>query len=158
MSDTLDTLRTALAPKTGMHRIPFPLESYQHPSLPLNAKRLLNVMAEQQPADSRTAAALVSTPGLVPWQTVGTGPILAMNDDMPGRIYIVSGTRFYRMSFNVTGPPINIEDLGDIGTPDATLGAWNSFVTIAAGPTACVVCCNPNAYGCARTTSACRSI
>ena len=110
MSDTLDTLRTALQPKTGMKRIPFPLESYEHPSLPLTAKRLLNVMSEKQPADARTAAALVSSPSLQAWDVaaggtgpIGTGPILAMNDDMPGRVYIVSGTHFYRLSFPVTG-------------------------------------------------------
>jgi hypothetical protein len=51
----------------GMRRIPFPLESYEHPSRPLSAKRLLNLMAEKAPADARTAAALVSTPGLLPY-------------------------------------------------------------------------------------------
>ena len=154
MSDTLATLRNALGPKTGMQRIPFPLESYEHPSLPLIAKRLINLMAEQQPADARVAAALVSTPGLVAWDAaaggaglIGTGPILAMNDDMPGRIYVVSGTHFYRLSFPLGGG-VTVEDLGDIGAPDSGTGTWNSFVTIAAGPTACVVCVPPNAYTC----------
>ena len=100
MSDTLTALQTALSPKTGMQRIPFPLESYEHPSLPLVAKRLVNLMAEKQPADARTTAALVSTPGLVPYTPIGTGPILAMNDDVPGAIYIVSGTEAFRMSFD----------------------------------------------------------
>lgn len=82
-------LAQALAPKGGMRRIPFPLESYQHPSLPLTAKRLINLMAEQLPADARVAAALVSTPALQAWNTtggvspIGSGPILAMNDDVP---------------------------------------------------------------------------
>ena len=61
----------AQTPASGMKRIPFPLESYEHPSLPLVAKRLVNVMAEKQPADARTTAALVSTPGLVPYIPVG---------------------------------------------------------------------------------------
>jgi|SRR5579862_225330 len=148
MSDTLATLQNALAPKTGMRRVPFPMESYQHPSLPLLAKRLLNVMAEQQPADARVSAALVSTPGLVAFEAVGTGPILAMNDDMPGRIYIVSGKGFYRLSFPITGG-MTVEELNaDIGTADAGTGAWNSFVTIAAGPAAAVVCVPPRAYTC----------
>ena len=104
MSDTITkALQTALTPKTGMKRIPFPLESYAHPSLPLSAKRLVNLMAEKQPDDARVAAALVSTPGLLPFQAVGTGPILAMNDDEPGRIYVVSGTHFYRCSFLPAG-------------------------------------------------------
>jgi len=154
VSDALTALRSALAPKAGMRRIPFPLESYEHPSLPLSAKRLINLMAEQQPADARTAAALVSTPTLQVWDAaaggsgaIGTGPILAMNDEMPGRIYIVSGSHFYRLSFPLAGG-VTVEDLGSVGTADSGTGTWNSFVTIAAGPTAAVVCVAPRAYTC----------
>ena len=147
MSDTLTALQTALSPKTGMQRIPFPLESYEHPSLPLVAKRLVNLMAEKQPADARTTAALVSTPGLVPYTPIGTGPILAMNDDVPGAIYIVSGTEAFRMSFDPGGNP-TFEGIGNVGTPDAGTSPWNSFVTIAAGPTAVVICSAPHAYTC----------
>jgi hypothetical protein len=118
MSDALSALRTALAPKGGMRRIPFPLESYEHPSLPLSAKRLLNLMAEQAPADARTAAALVSTPTLQPYLTVGTGPILAMNDEQPGVIYVVSGTKAYRITFSPLGVPTT-ELLADVGTANA---------------------------------------
>jgi hypothetical protein len=130
-----------------MQRIPFPLESYQHPSLPLVAKRLLNLMAEKAPDDARVAAALVSTPGLVPYISVGLGPILAMNDDQPGPIYIVSGQEAFRMSFTPLGVP-TFEGIGNIGTADAGTDPWNSFVTIAAGPTAVVICCAPHAYTC----------
>jgi hypothetical protein len=154
VSDALTALRTALSPKVGMRRIPFPLESYEHPSRPLSAKRLVNLMAEQQPADARTAAALVSTPTLQAWDSaaggagaIGTGPILAMNDEVPGVIYIVSGTKFYRMRFSPAGVP-TVEMLADVGTADAGTSPWNSFVTIAAGPTACVVCVAPRAYTC----------
>lgn len=150
MSGTAEALQAALAPKTGLQRIPFPLESYEHPSLPLAAKRLLNLMAEQQPADSRTAAALVSTPTLQSWPPmpgIGTGPILAMNDDNPGRVYIVSGNNAYRLYFPVSGG-LGVDDLGNIGTADTGTGAWNSFVTIAAGPTAAVICVPPRAYTC----------
>jgi len=148
MSDALSALRSALSPKAGMRRIPFPLESYQHPSLPLSAKRLLNLMAEQAPADARTAAALVSTPTLQPYLTVGTGPILAMCDDVPGVIYVVSGTKAYRITFSPAGVPTT-ELLADVGTANAGTSPWNNFVTIAAGPTACVICVPPRAYTCA---------
>ena len=147
MSDTLTALQTALSPKTGMQRIPFPLESYEHPSLPLVAKRLVNVMSEKQPADARTTAALVSTPGLVPYIPVGGGPIVAMNDDVPGAVYIVSGTMCYRLTNDPGGNPI-VTAIGDVGVPDAGTSPWNSFVTIAAGPTAVVVCSAPRAYTC----------
>ena len=160
MSDTITALQQALAPKTGMQRIPFPLESYEHPSLPLVAKRLINVMAEQQPADARTTAALVSTPGLLPWDTaaggsgaIGSGPILAMNDDMPGRIYIVSGANAYRLYFPLAGGVV-VDDLGPVGAADSGTGISSSFVTIAAGPTAAVICVAPNAYTCAHDPGA----
>lgn len=149
-----DAQTTVAAPPGGMQRIPFPLESYEHPSVPLSAKKLVNLMSEKAPADARTPAFLASTPGLVAWSPavggsgpVGTGPILAMNDDMPGRIYVVSGTRAYRLSFPITGG-VTVEDLGDVGTADSGTGSWNSFVTIAAGPTACVICVAPRAYTC----------
>jgi len=134
-------------PRSGMRRIPFPLESYEHPSLPLVAKRLLNLMAEQQPNDARTVAALVSTPGLLNFQAVGAGPILAMNDDQPGRIYVVSGNHAYRLYFPLAGGVV-VDDLGAVGTADSGAGAHNSFVTIAAGPTAVVICVPPHAYTC----------
>lgn len=133
-----------------MRRIPFPLESYSHPSVPLSAKRLINLYAEQEPADARTAAALVSTPGTRLFRTVGTGPIKALNDDMPNRIYIVSGTRFYRLYVD-TGGSVIVDDLGEIGIPDdpgvAPYGARAS-PTIASGPTAAVVVVAPRAYTC----------
>ena len=124
----------------GMQRIPFPLESYQHPSLPLSAKKLLNLMAEKAPDDARTPAFLASTPGLVAWVTttggpgpIGAGPILALNDDMPGRIYVVSGHQAFRLYFPLAGG-VTVDYLGDVGTADSGTGSWNSFVTIAAGP------------------------
>jgi len=159
MSDTLEALSTALAPKKGMQRIPFPTEIYEHPSLPLSAKKLLNLMVEQAPKDARTETPLVSTPGLVPFVSVGTGPILAMNDEMPGVIYVVSGTKFYRITFSAGtlrteatpfATPI-VTLLGDVGTADAGTSPWNSFVTIAAGPTAVVVVVAPRAYTCTHT-------
>jgi hypothetical protein len=159
MSDTITALTQALKPKTGMRRIPFPTEIYEHPSLPLTAKKLLNMMVEQAPKDARTETPLVSTPGLAAYVTVGTGPILAMNDEQPGMIYVVSGTKFYRVTFTAgtlmteatpfATPVVTL--LGDVGTPNAGTSPWNSFVTIAAGPTAAVVVVAPRAYTCTHT-------
>jgi hypothetical protein len=70
-----------------------------------------------------------------------------MNDDQPGPIYIVSGQEAFRMSFTPLGVP-TFEGIGNIGTADAGTDPWNSFVTIAAGPTAVVICCAPHAYTC----------
>jgi hypothetical protein len=131
----------------GMRRIPFPLESYEHPSLPLSAKRLINLMAEQAPDDARTARALVSTPALQQHIYLPPGPIIAMNDEFPAMLYVVSGTTFYRVSLPVGASSFLIENLGDIGTPDGTYGPY-TFITIAAGPEAAVVCVPPRAYTC----------
>lgn len=143
MSDALSTLRALVAPKKGLQRIPFPLESYQHASPPLSAKRLLNLHAEQAPADARTQAALVSTAGMTVLRRLGTGPIKALNDELPGRIYVVSGTHLYR----ITAPGDIIDDMGDIGTPQlGTVPPYALMYTIAAGATAVVVCVPPKAY------------
>jgi hypothetical protein len=143
-------LQTALSPKSGMRRLPFPLESYQHPSLPLSAKQLLNLYAEQQPTDARTHAALISTPGLVAGANVfGTGPIRAMNNDGPGPIYVVSGSRFYRLTLSGFSPVI--DDLGSIGDISSVDFDSNLMVTIASGVVGAVVCVPPRAYTCTHT-------
>jgi hypothetical protein len=130
-----------------MKRIPFATESYQHPSLPLSAKRLLNFFAETLPADARTTIALLSTPGLATWIEVGAGPILAINNDQSVFWYIVSGTHFYRFTSDTLGD--HIVDLGEIGTPSiAGRFDYLDMVTVAVGPTAAVVCVPPNAYVC----------
>jgi hypothetical protein len=137
---------TAQPAPSGLRRIPFPLESYQHPSPPLSAKRLLNYYAEAQPADARTDAALIPTHGLVAAIDVGQAPIRAMNSDNPGALYIAAGSHFYRFGV-ISGAP---EDLGDIGVPTSTF-ARDTLTTIAVGPDAAVVCVPPNAYTCSHT-------
>lgn len=132
-----------------MKRILIPLESYEYPSRPLSSKRLLNFYSEVEPSDARTAAALISTGGLSLIRTLGAGPIMAMNDDLSGRQYIVSGSHFYRLSYgDSVGIPFQIDDLGDIGVPDPTPFAVEAGVTIAVGVTAAVVCVPPRAYTC----------
>src|ERR1700732_3217308 len=123
MSDTLTALQGLLGPKPGMHRIPFALDSYQHVSPPLSAKRLLNLYAGQEPADARTQAALIPTPGLVVNLTVGAGPIRALNSDLSGRVYIASGDHLYRWGRLVGGVPV-VDDLGPIGVPAIGAGGY----------------------------------
>jgi hypothetical protein len=140
---TVQALQQALTPKTGMQRIPLAMETYQHQSVPLSSKLLLNMFAEQEPSDARVAAALLPTPGLSDWLDVGTGPIHAINDDDPGAIYVVSGTHFYLVT---PGTPSTVTDLGDIGTPSGGFGPDGRLYSIAVGPTAAVVCSPPNAF------------
>ena len=132
----------ALAPKAGMQRIPFPVETYQHISSPLADKLLLNFYAEQAPFDARNNVVLMPCPGFATQFGVGAGPIAAMAvaQDM---LYVASGGRFYRVRANASAPP-TVEDLGPIGTPSAT--GIPTFVSIAVGTTAVVVCVPPNAF------------
>jgi hypothetical protein len=145
MSDALTKLRSALALKQGMRRIPLTLETYQHQSVPLSSKLLLNMFVEQQPADARNQVALLPTPGFYQWLPVGTGPIHAINDDLPGVIFCVSGTHLWRINMSGGGLPV-ATDLGDVGTPSGGFSPDFLFYTIAVGPTAAVVCVPPKAF------------
>ena len=135
------------AAPTGMQRIPLPLESYEHASLPLDSQRLLNVYAEQAPDDARSRTPLITLHGLLTHLNVGDGPIKAMNDDMSGVIYLVSGTHAWRMLVTLTG--LTMQDLGDIGVPDSgVIPDQVTMYTIAVGQNAAVFCVPPRAYTC----------
>lgn len=133
-------------PQTGMRRIPLTTESYQHVSQALSSKFLLNMFLEQAPDDARNVAALLPRPGLTTVINVGTGPIHAINDDLPGEIYVVSGTHFYRVYFDPGTGGLLSADLGDIGTPSAGVDPATPFYSIAVSDTAAVVCSPPNAF------------
>jgi hypothetical protein len=148
MSDTVTALQKALAPKTGMQRIPFTTESYRHDSLPLSSKLLMNLMAEAAPADARTPVVLIPTAGLgvaLPF-ALGDGPVRALNTEYPGFIYAVSGSRFYRVT--VVGGGVVVQDLGDVGIPTGPYN-FTLMVTIAVSTIAVVVVVPPNAFTCA---------
>lgn len=120
-----------------MTRINFATESYELSSLPASAKRLVNLFAEATPGDARSEVIIRSTPGLSPFKYIGTGPILAMDGILQGRVYLVSGTEFYRLGSDNALTPT---DLGYVGSP------VNGFVSIAVGTLSAVVCVPPNAY------------
>ena len=144
MSDTLATLQKALAPKTGMRPIPFSTESYQHPSKPLQSKRLLNYAAEAAPPDSRSPFVLMPTPGLVYREQVGAGPWHAFNTNLLGGFYVVSGGGLYRNTEGVTSL------LGAVGlmTNPYPPGTIETMVTIAVSPFAAVICVPPRLFTC----------
>ncbi len=123
-------------------RIPFARQSAFLERLPGSAQRLVNLYAEQSPPDGRSDVIIQATPGLTPKYDVGTGPVHAM-ETIPGKMYVVSGTHFYRFVPDTDYGP---EDLGDIGTPS------NGIYTIAVGIESAVVVAEPNAYVCGNTT------
>src|SRR5262249_45994260 len=83
---------------------------------------------------------------LAPFHTVGTGPIIEMNDDRPGMLYVLSGTHFFR----IQTASWTVEDLGDVGTTVAP----NVQPSIAAGSPGAVVCVPPHAYSTTRAPGA----
>jgi hypothetical protein len=148
MSDALSQLTTALAPKGLPKPLPFPTESYEHPSLPLQSKRLLNVYAEAQPADSRSPWALMPTPGLEDAEIeFGTGSVVALNNDYPSVLYAISANHAWRFSHPQNGVATT-EDLGDLGAIATDDFPENLMPTIAVGPLAVVFCQPPRAYTC----------
>jgi len=142
MSDTFtDFLKRGIGPRQGMQRIPFPTESYQHPSKPLSAKRLLNLYSETEPSDARSQAALISTPGLVFRENLNGGPVVQFNTELLGGFYAVSGGHAFRNIAGVTS------DLGAVGTPvDPLTDPTRLMTTIACSPTDVVICVPPNAF------------
>jgi hypothetical protein len=137
----------------GMQRIPFPTESYTHASKPLNQKRLVNYYAEAEPQDSRTAAALIPTAGLVQFENFvcGAGPVTVLNTDRPGILYAVSGSHFYRATNPFGTTSLVVEDLGNIGAPSPSDYNFNLMVTVAVGVNSAVVCVPPKAFTCTDT-------
>lgn len=76
--------------------INFGLMSYQSRSKPWNASRLVNFYPEVAPqqASSKTPVALIPTPGLALFSSVGDGPIRGIKEFL-GVLYVVSGNSLY---------------------------------------------------------------
>ena len=125
----------------GMRRIPFPVESYEHPSPPLSAKRLLNCFAEQAPNDAHSPFLLRTTPGLVYRETLGTGPLRAFDTDLVGGFYAVSGAEAFTNAEGYTSM------IGNVGTAsDAEMDPRHVGVSIAVSPFHVVICVPPRLY------------
>lgn len=78
-------------------KIPFAINSYKSPSLPISAQRLVNMYAERQPPDAKTDVAVFGHPGIVDFATCGIGPVRGAHK-MGGVAYVVSGQRLYSVS------------------------------------------------------------
>ena len=117
----------------ALEPIPLASQSYSLSSRPAAAHQLLNCYAEKLPEGSRSPFIIKPAPGLNLFQTVGTGPIYAM-ETVPGFLYVVSGGYFYRL--HADGSPT--ENLGFIGVTDAPTIAVGSYQVVVVSP--------PNAY------------
>jgi hypothetical protein len=104
-----------------MPRIPFALQSYQHPEMPLSAQRVLNMYAEAQPQDAKARTPLLFTPGLTTFATCGDGPIRGMRF-YQDRLIVVSGGQVWQVTRDGTANalgsapgsgPVRMDDNGD---------------------------------------------
>lgn len=115
-----------------MGSLPLPPHSYRLRSEPASSARLVNCFAELLPKGARTPYALTRSPGTLLWASPGNGPISAMHYAL-GYLWVVSGTRLYRVDSNKGS--VNI---GDIGLP-GRIDIDNNTTTI-------VVVNSPRAY------------
>lgn len=77
-------------------RIPLSMQSYQAATLPASAQRLLNMYPEVLPEGSKGPAALLPTPGMAEWGTIGSGPIRGMIV-MGDYLWVVTGEELYQV-------------------------------------------------------------
>lgn len=104
------------------------LQTSQGRSFNWSGAKLVNCFAEKADGDKRGDLAVISSPGLTLWASVGTGPIRgAIMCD--GALYVVSGARLYRVAADGTS-----QGIGAIGgTGLVRMAANYDQVAIAAG-------------------------
>ena len=91
--------------------IPFAFEFYQSRILPWQAQRIVNLYAELGSQGSKTSSALIGTPGLAQFASVGNGPIRGMHN-MRGTLFVVSGADVFTV--NSSGTATNIGTVGGL--------------------------------------------
>jgi hypothetical protein len=82
-----------------MPQIRFATQSYQSPSLPVSAQRMINFYAEKEPPDAKTQVAVFGVPGLVAGAKAGAGPIRGANV-MNNVLYVVSAGSLYSVTLD----------------------------------------------------------
>jgi len=78
-------------------RIPWATQSYKLDALPVSSQRCVNYYAEREPQDAKDTISVLASPGILPWVTVGNGPIRGANV-MNNVLYVVSGNALYSVS------------------------------------------------------------
>jgi hypothetical protein len=122
-------------------RIPLPLQSYRHRSLPVSCQRLVNLFAEQQPPAAAAPAVLLSTAGLKPWVVLDGGPIRGLHA-MGELLFAVAGSTVWQVRAN--GSALNVGSV----TPGA------APVMMSDNGAQLVIVTDPDAYVCDGTSVA----
>lgn len=124
-----------------MPPIPLAIQHYRHRSLPVSAQRVINWMAEAQPADAKARVVTLPTPGVVQFTNMPQGPIRGMQT-MAGKLFVVAHTSVHRVDANGTfttlgtiddGGPVSMDENGTqciIVVPE-TNKAWIATTTAA---------------------------
>jgi len=86
--------------------IPFATESYQSAARPLSSQRVVNMYVEVEGPDKKAPRPLFGAPGMIPFSSIGTGPIRGMRV-MSDVLFAVSGTQLYRVDTNGNGTLIS---------------------------------------------------
>lgn len=109
------------------------LQSSQGRSRDWSGASLVNCFAEKADGDKRADFAIMATPGLTEWASVGSGPIRGRHV-LNGMLYVVSGITLYSVASNGTGTAI-----GSIaGTGPVRMASNYTQLVIAAGGVAYV--------------------
>lgn len=90
-------------------KIALPVQTYQTRNKDVSDQRLLNMMVEKMPENSKESVSLYNTPGCKPYLQVADTPIYGLHYMEPF-LYAISGINVYRI--DIDG---NIVDLGNIG-------------------------------------------
>jgi hypothetical protein len=158
MSDTLASLQAAIAPKSGLHPVPLASESYELVSTG-SSEHLVNFFAERLPPGGRSPFILKPTPGLTLFDTLGTGPILALtalatpvagSRFRTGQYWAISGTHAFVRREDLS----SAVDLGSVGTVTSGSGggvaglqpADYNAVSIAVGLNEVLFCVPPEVF------------
>ena len=113
--------------------LPFAWEFYQSRVLPWQAQQIVNLYGEMGTQGSKSGSALIGTPGLVQFASVGNGPIRGMHV-VGSTVFVVSGADVFTV--NSSGTPTNIGTIGgldpvimdDNGTQVAIASEKNGFI------------------------------
>ena len=77
--------------------VQFATSSYEHPSAPISAQRVVNLYAEKEPPDAKTQVAVLGAPGLIEFANLSGSRVRGFSV-MGGVLYAVGDTTLYSVS------------------------------------------------------------
>ena len=114
-------------------RLPFALQSYQHPTRPLSQQRVLNMYPEAQPQDAKARAALLFCPGAHAHAACGPGPIRGMRY-FRDRLICASGGQVWQVTQDGTAEALGgAPGSGPVRMADD--GRWLAMVDVESAET-----------------------